>query len=109
RSILASPVSKTMKDRLNTLKLREPYRPVAPVCLEDHAADIFDPGTRDHHMLFEHKVRDSWKEKIPAALHVDQTARLQTVTRKTNPVLFDLLTEFYKVSGIPVLCNTSAN
>src|SRR5277367_2659752 len=60
-------------------------------------------------MLFEHRVRDGWKEKIPAVVHLDGSARLQTINSKQNPVLFRLLTEYHKRTGVPVLCNTSAN
>lgn len=109
RSILAPAVDPAMKDELNKLKDRESYRPVAPVCLEQHAPRIFAPGTRDPHMLFEHVVREEWVGKIPAVLHVDGTARLQTVNEDEEPVLAAILTEYERLSGIPVLCNTSAN
>lgn len=108
RSILASPVSQQMKDRLNQAKKREPWRPVAPMCLESEAAKIFSPGTPDPYMLFEHTVRDEWKERIPAVVHLDGTARLQTVNA-SEPFLHGLLSEFHRLTGIPVLCNTSAN
>jgi len=60
-------------------------------------------------MLFEHDVRAEWKSKVPAVCHEDGTARVQTVNREQNPTLFHLLVEFERVSGIPLLCNTSAN
>ena len=98
-----------MKKVLNGIKNREDYRPVAPICLEEDAKDIFEPGSRDPYMLFDHKVRPEWKERIPAICHLDGTARLQTVNEMENPVIFSLLTEYKKLSGIPLLCNTSAN
>ena len=109
RSILAPAIDKSMQDLLNKIKCREPYRPVAPICLEERASDIFDPGGRDPFMLFQHNVRPSWRERIPAVCHVDGTARLQTVSEKDEPVLYELLHCYQQLSGIPVLCNTSAN
>jgi len=109
RSILASARSVTMRDRLNALKGRESFRPVAPVCLEARASEIFDPGGRDPYMLFEHRVRANWRDRIPAVVHIDGSARLQTVAAHDNSALFTLLTEFDRLTGVPVLCNTSAN
>lgn len=109
RSIIASPESKAMKDLLNYLKLREPYRPVSPICLEEKAKEIFEPGISDPYMLFDHIVRNIWESRIPAICHLDGTARLQTVNSEQNPVVAELLLEFEKLSGIPILCNTSAN
>lgn len=109
RSILAAATHPDMKQLLNRIKGRENYRPVAPICLEEDAAGIFDPGTWDPYMLFDHTVRNEWKERIPAVCHLDGTARLQTVSKTDNPVVYELLTEYKKISGIPLLCNTSAN
>ncbi|MEU6125293.1 carbamoyltransferase N-terminal domain-containing protein [Streptomyces sp. NPDC047123] len=109
RSILAAPVSATMKDELNRVKDREPYRPVAPICLEEEAPKIFSPGTPDPHMLFDHDVRPDWVERIPAVIHLDGTARLQTVGRGDDDLLFTVLSAYHRLSGVPVLCNTSAN
>jgi carbamoyltransferase len=97
RSILAAPTSGAMKDTLNRIKGREGYRPVAPMCLEEHAPDIFDPGSPDPF------------NKIPAIQHLDGTARLQTINADEHPLIFELLTAYNAVSGIPLLCNTSAN
>jgi len=109
RSIIAAPVGVQMKEVLNKIKKREAYRPVSPICLEEKAIEIFEPGTRDEFMLFDHVVRKEWKSKIPAVIHEDDTARLQTVSENDNKVLYELLNEYYKLSGVPVLCNTSAN
>jgi carbamoyltransferase len=109
RSILASPLAYSMKDKLNHVKKREDYRPIAPVCLEEMAPQIFEPGCPDPYMLFEHSIREEWRQKIPAVSHVDHSARLQTVTAESNYFLYRLLKEFEKRSGVPVLCNTSAN
>jgi carbamoyltransferase len=109
RSILASPISPEMKGILNLVKKREPYRPISPICLESHAPTIFNPGTPDPHMLFDHFVRPEWRDKIPAVLHLDDTSRLQTVNKSENAIIFKLLTAFHNISGVPLLCNTSAN
>ncbi|MFA0963317.1 carbamoyltransferase N-terminal domain-containing protein [Roseivirga sp. BDSF3-8] len=109
RSILAAPVTSWMKEELNRAKRREAYRPVSPICLEDQAEAIFDPGTSDPYMLFDHMVRPGWEEKIPAVIHLDGSARLQTMSEAYNEVVTSLLKAYYEISGIPMLCNTSAN
>lgn len=109
RSIIAAPIDPAMKDLLNEVKDRAAYRPVAPICLVARAPEIFDPGTPDPFMLFDHLVRPDWLDRIPAVVHLDGTARLQTVSEEDDPFLHDLLVEFEALSSIPVLCNTSAN
>lgn len=108
RSIVAPAAPAAMRDRLNEIKLRETYRPVAPICLEAHAPEIFDPGVPDPYMLFEHQVRPQWRERVAAVVHADNSARLQTVSPE-HPLLYRLLTAYHALSGVPVLCNTSAN
>ena len=107
RSILANPANTKSKEILNKVKEREWWIPVAPVVKESRATEIFDPGTPDPHMLFEHKVRAEWKERIPAVVHLDGTARVQTV--REPGMMHDLLDSFEAITGHPVLCNTSAN
>lgn len=109
RSILAAPVATDMARRLNEVKDRELYRPVAPLCLERRAEEVFSPGTPDRYMLYVHEVRDEWRSRIPAVVHVDGTARLQTVPEDGPWAIVRVLTAYEEVSGIPVLCNTSAN
>lgn len=109
RSILAAATSPQMKDHLNDMKLREHFRPVAPICLEDRAPDIFNPGTPDPYMLFDHHTRTEWRDKIPAVVHLDGSARLQTICRTSQHKVAELLVEYEKLTGIPLLCNTSAN
>ncbi|ODR91751.1 nodulation protein NodU [Sinorhizobium alkalisoli] len=109
RSILAAATSPQMKDHLNEVKFREHFRPVAPICLEDRAQDIFDPGTPDPYMLFDHTTRPKWRERIPAVVHLDGTARLQTIARNSEHEVSKLLAEYESLTGIPLLCNTSAN
>ena len=109
RSIIAAATMPQMKELLNKVKLSGYYRPVSPICLASVAPQIFDPGKPDPYMLFDHYVREEWVELIPAIVHVDKTARLQTVSSSDSPVLESILKEYYKLSGIPELCNTSAN
>ncbi|WP_274911228.1 carbamoyltransferase N-terminal domain-containing protein [Streptomyces sp. WZ-12] len=109
RSIFAPATDAGMKEHLNRIKDREEYRPVAPVCLEHRAPELFAPGTPDPHMLFDHDTRVGWEAKVPAVVHLDGTARLQTVNDRQSPFVHELLTAYEKLSGIPLLCNTSAN
>jgi carbamoyltransferase len=109
RSILASAACASTRDRLNAVKQREWYRPVAPICLEDAAGQVFDPGSRDPYMLFDHLVRPGWTDAIPAVVHADGSARLQTIDDRADPVIAALLREYRARSQSPVLCNTSAN
>jgi carbamoyltransferase len=109
RSILAPATEAGMKDRLNAMKGRADYRPVAPVCLASRAAEVFSPGNSDPYMLFEHRPRAGWAERIPSVLHLDGTARLQTIDASADSPTGRILADYERVSGIPVLCNTSAN
>ncbi|WFU62569.1 nodulation protein NodU [Bradyrhizobium brasilense] len=109
RSILAAATLPRMKDHLNDIKLREHFRPVAPICLEDRAQDIFSPGTPDPYMLFDHRTRAEWRDKIPAVVHLDGSARLQTISRSSQHKVAELLVEYENLTGVPLLCNTSAN
>ncbi|RRH94125.1 proline dehydrogenase [Mesorhizobium tamadayense] len=106
RSILAAPFSKATRKRLNRIKNREGFRPIAPVCLEEDVALHFDLARPSPYMLLFQKVLDS---RLEAVTHVDGTARAQTVSREQNPHLFQLLTSFKAKSGVGVLCNTSLN
>lgn len=109
RSMLMNPTSKDGQKILNAIKAREDWRPVAPIALTEDAAEIFIPGTPDPYMLFDHMVKEDWRSKIPAIVHLDGTARLQTIGPKDCPVMRELLLEFKKITGIGLLCNTSAN
>lgn len=109
RSIIADARFSGMKDKLNEIKQREEYRPVAPICLEEDAKQYFTPGTVDKHMLFEHKMTEYGMKTVPAVMHLDGTARVQTVSALDNPLIYKLLCEYKKISGVSVLCNTSAN
>ncbi|WP_165963980.1 carbamoyltransferase N-terminal domain-containing protein [Actinomadura sp. KC216] len=109
RSIMAAPTAPEMKVTLNRIKRRESYRPVAPICAEEDAPRFFDPGTPDPYMLYDHRVRPDAAERLPAVCHLDGTARLQTVNERENPEIHALLRHYAELSGLPVLCNTSAN
>lgn len=109
RSILAPATDPRMKARLNEIKNRADYRPVAPICLESRAPDVFVPGTPDPYMLFEHRLRPEWAERVPAVIHLDGTARLQTIDERSHPATARILAAYAAISGVPVLCNTSAN
>ncbi len=109
RSILASPVKADMQARLNQIKDREDFRPVAPVALEEEAANWFANAGVSPMMVFINDVRPDRVGQIPAVRHVDGIARIQTINRSQNPVYYDLLQEFRKHTGVPVLVNTSFN
>jgi carbamoyltransferase len=110
RSILADPRKPEMKDILNSrVKHRQPFRPFAPIVLAERAHEIFEGDGDSPFMLIAKPVRPEWRNKIPAIVHVDGTARVQTVTEDTNPVLHRLLKEFEALTGVPVLLNTSFN
>ena len=108
RSILADPRNAEMKDILNEkIKHRESFRPFAPCILEEHLSEYFDIDIPSPYMLLVAPVKKP--EKIPAVTHVDGTSRLQTVSKDTNPLYYNLIAEFYKITGVPVLINTSMN
>ena len=110
RSILADPRRPEMKDILNSrVKFRQAFRPFAPIVLAERAAEVFETEVESPFMLLAMRVRPEWQERIPAVVHVDGTARLQTVRFDTNPRLHRLLTEFEALTGVPVLLNTSFN
>jgi carbamoyltransferase len=109
RSILASPIHAEMQARLNDIKEREDFRPVAPVVLEEDAGEWFVDAGVSPFMLFVHDVRPDKVDRIPAVRHVDGTARIQTIRRSQNPVYYDLLKAFRDRTGVPVLVNTSFN
>ena len=109
RSILASPLAADMQQRLNEIKDREDFRPVAPVVLEEEAASWFTHAGASPFMLFVHPVRPDKADRIPAVRHVDGTARIQTVNRAQHPLYYDLIKAFQQRTGVPVLVNTSFN
>jgi carbamoyltransferase len=110
RSLIADPRKPEMKDILNSrVKHRQPFRPFAPIVLYERAKEIFEGEEDSPFMLIAKNVRPEWRDKIPAIVHVDGTARVQTVREATNPTLYRLLKEFDALTGVPVLINTSFN
>jgi len=130
RSIIADPRSKTMQKKLNLkVKYRESFRPFAPSILREHVSDWFNLNIDSPYMLLVADVRDSIKREmsdeekklfgieklnivrssIPSVTHVDYSARIQTVHKNTNPIYYNLILEFYKLTNCPVIINTSFN
>jgi carbamoyltransferase len=110
RSLLAHPGRAGNTERLNDVKGREQFRPIAPMVLAGRAAEIFERGPASSpYMLFVHDVRPGWRERIPAVVHVDGTARVQTVEPGRDPLLARMLTAFEARTGLPVVVNTSLN
>ncbi len=110
RSLLADPRREDMRELINAkVKFREPFRPFAPSVLEERAADYFEVSGPSPFMLFTCNVRPSAKGVLPAVTHVDGTARIHTVDRRSSPKYRALLEAFGRKTGVPVLLNTSFN
>ena len=110
RSILAHPGRPGMKEVLNArIKHREPFRPFAPAVLAERQHAVFEDDHPSPFMLHVYKIRPSWRERLCAVNHVDDTGRLQSVSREGNPLFHDLIRAFEARTGIPVLLNTSFN
>lgn len=108
RSLLANPAHVENLQRLNDIKGRESFRPVAPMVRLERAADIFEGGPLPSpYMLFTHRVRPEWRDRIAAVVHVDGTARVQTVDEHEEPLLARLLRAVERSTGVPVVVNTS--
>lgn len=106
RSILAAPFRESTRIRLNEIKQREQFRPIAPVCLEEDAARWFACDHASPYMLYTYRVGTA---ALAAVTHVNKTARIQTVSSTTNQNLYNLLIAFKARTGYGVLCNTSLN
>jgi carbamoyltransferase len=110
RSILADPRRGDMREILNTkIKLREKFRPFAPSILEEALDEYFVGAVPDPFMIQVYPVRPEKRQSIPAVTHVDGSGRLQTVSSRSNPLYWRLLKAFEKITGVPVLLNTSFN
>lgn len=109
RSLLADPRPAANVERLNDIKGREQFRPVAPMVLAEEADAIFEGQLPSPFMLFTHQVRETWRDRIPAVIHVDGTARVQTVDEREEPLMHKTLKGFAARTGVPVLINTSLN
>ena len=106
RSILAAPFRDSTRIRLNEIKQREQFRPIAPVCLEEEASQWFGCDHSSPHMLYTYSTKT---DALAAVTHVNKTARIQTVSSATNRSLYNLLIAFKARTGYGVLCNTSLN
>ncbi len=110
RSLLAHPGRAENLERLNDVKGREQFRPVAPMVRVERAAEIFGRGPLPSpYMLFVHDVNPEWRQRIPAVVHVDGTARVQTVDAAQEPLVARMLEAFESLTGVPVVVNTSLN
>jgi carbamoyltransferase len=109
RSLLAHPGYPGNLERLNAVKGREEFRPVAPMVLAERAAELFDGPLPSPYMLFVHDVAAAWRDRIPAVVHVDGTARIQTVERDAEPLVARMIDGFERRTGLPVVVNTSLN
>ena len=110
RSILADPREANMKEWLNNkIKFREGFRPFAPSVMSEYVSDYFSLDISSPYMSFICNVNSDKREVIPAVTHVDGTARVQTVNYKQNPLFYSLIEEFYRITGIPIVLNTSLN
>ncbi|MFG2466076.1 carbamoyltransferase [Streptomyces canus] len=110
RSLLAHPGRAENLERLNRVKGREEFRPVAPMVLAERAHELFSGGPLPSpYMLFVHDVADRWRDRVPAVVHVDGTARIQTVDARQEPLVARMLSSFEERTGLPVVVNTSLN
>ncbi|MFQ5645801.1 MAG: carbamoyltransferase [bacterium] len=109
RSILADPRDKTMRERINKLKGREGYRPLSPAILEEALPEYFEDPSASPFMLFARKVRPPRRISLISAVNIDGTARFQSVGSKQNPLFHELIQEFYRLTGVPAVINTSLN
>jgi carbamoyltransferase len=110
RSIVVDPRRQEMKDILNArIKKREPFRPFAPSILEERVAEYFEQTHPAPSMLMVYQIKPEKRAAIPAVTHVDGSGRLQTVSRESNPLYYDLIREFERITGVPVVLNTSFN
>lgn len=109
RSILADPRKKNSKDILNKIKQREWWRPVAPIIIEQYLDEWFENAYVSPFMLNTFNIKKDKLVQIPAISHMDTSARIQSLNRITNPLLYDLMCGFFSKTGIPMLCNTSLN
>lgn len=109
RSILADPRKREMLYKLNTLKGREVWRPLAPAVLFEEQTRFFSSAQFSPYMTINCRVLENVREYLEAVTHVDGTARIQSVSKEYNPLFHEIIEEFYKLTGIPVVINTSFN
>lgn len=109
RSLIGDPRQTEMKNKLNQIKQRQWWRPVAPIVLEEQVAEWFENSYPTKYMLNTFGIREEKKKQVPAILHLDNSARVQTLTKHDNEELYCLIKKFYETTGVPIICNTSLN
>lgn len=109
RSILADARNVESKTLLNQYKKRQWWRPVAPIILEEYIDDYFEDAFKSPYMLNNFKIKPGKKEVVPAILHLDDTCRIQSINKESNPRLYEAMKAFCHKTGVPVICNTSLN
>lgn len=109
RSLLANPCSNSSKERLNEIKQRQWWRPVAPIIMEEEIENWFYNSYESPYMLHNFQIIPEKEKIVPAILHLDNTSRVQTLKRESNPFLYDVIEQFKKKTGVPIICNTSLN
>ncbi len=110
RSILADPRNQNIKDKINkTIKYRETFRPFAPAILEEKVSEFFESSQTSYYMEKALIIKKGKRKLIPSVTHVDGTGRLQTINKKLNKKFYELVSRFYKKTGIPIVLNTSFN
>ncbi|KKQ38530.1 MAG: Carbamoyltransferase [Candidatus Roizmanbacteria bacterium GW2011_GWA2_37_7] len=112
RSILANPQKKSMKEKVNVIKIREQFRPFAGSVLQDNVHELFKVPEKNHEspfMNFVFEVQPGARSKIAAIVHADNTCRIQTISKTQNPLYYRLIKRFYELTGIPCILNTSFN
>lgn len=109
RSLIADPRSEKAKDILNEVKQRQWWRPVAPIIMLEHLNEWFEGAISSPYMLQTFQVKKDKLNMVPAIEHLDHSARVQTMEESDNPRLYHVLEQFYKKTGIPIVCNTSLN
>lgn len=109
RSIIADPRNEKTKDLLNNIKQREWWRPVAPIILKEHLNDWFENAYHSPYMLHTFDIKNSKRELVPAILHLDGSARVQSISEEDNYSLYHVIKAFYEKTNIPIICNTSLN
>ncbi len=109
RSLIGDPSQTEMKDKLNQIKQRQWWRPVAPIILEEQVTEWFENSYPTKYMLNTFFIKKEKERQVPAILHLDNSARVQTLTKQDNEELYCLISKLYEMTGVPIICNTSLN
>ncbi|MGG4551392.1 carbamoyltransferase C-terminal domain-containing protein [Paenibacillus humicus] len=109
RSLLADPRNMESKDKLNIIKKRQWWRPVAPIVLAEEVNEWFESAYESPFMLSTFEIKENKLDKIPSIAHLDNSSRIQSLKKEDNPILYEIIVAFKKNTGIPIVCNTSLN